>query len=177
MNTKKPLIVVRGHMTTIQGADGPVITQQMLNLVLLVNENLKDAHIILEPVVNMKYAKEHARLSNDVVYIGGTTLLWYKLKNILASTPNYVESYSTYIFKKCYKIMTTRHAVDFMIYEKLYKSGQKVTALYGPTELGTKCAVNMYQKYKLPKGKHEMLHIWETDSSAERANLVFEYEK
>lgn len=178
------LLVVRGHVTKdIQGASDVVDNTTLDSAIAIANQFPPVDVLVENRVVTEATAEEHCEDKRRTIYVGGTALLWYKLRNVL--TFNLTKKAATFRLKKPFshtlKINMGSGIDAFMVYENRDLEGAHVTVLFGLSARATKEAVKYYIQLSQENHKpDERLIIAKRiygDVSAQRSEALFMFDK
>lgn len=172
------LFVIRGHKTTdIVGVD-EVSCVDTAQAITHAAARYGPATVLAEVnQIRLQDAISHCRSKTyqNMVYIGGTALMMYKLRNIVRFSIN--KGVTTYCVKKFKRatISVGTGYVDFMIYKKRTKTGKNITVFFGASPTGTTIATMLDDQYEVLEGCSERLVIGKVGRS-DLSDLVVLYD-
>lgn len=179
MKEKKTLLVVRGHKTDdIQGVQDVICQNTLEALIPLIGAKPHVSMLIENSKISKSQAREHCKKRQNTIYVGGTALMWYRLRNTITHNLDYNTGAEQFDIKKPFKysITTLAHAVDFMIYEHRTKNRLSIVALYGATPYGTTAAVHNYLEMPPLCGTTRLL-IGTIHNSITDYSILFSFEE
>lgn len=175
---KTTLLVVRGHQTKdIQGVVS-VVGRYTLDAILPLIARHDPVNILLEDSqITKLQAKEHCKVKQSVIYVGGTAMLWYRLRNTIRHTIDTDNGCEQFNIVKPFKYSCKPVcAVEiFMIYEQVFKNKTLIAALYGASPYGTLAAVKTYIEMEPLRGTRRLL-IGKFAAPNAYSDLVFSFE-
>lgn len=162
---KDTLLVIRGHKTKdITGVKEVICSNTQDDIISLAKKYDQIDKLIESDRITFSFAKKHCanKQYKRIVYLGGTALMNWRLKNNVYCTVDMDTQKIEYTVKKPTKtvVKPTPLKADFMVYEKNMRNGISIVALFGASPVGTSVAVNMHIKSK-PFDGYERIRIGE----------------
>lgn len=140
------MLVVRGHQTSdILGVDSVVDRHTIDAIAPLINMHYPAKIYLEDAAITKQNAKDHNKHYRNVIYVGGTSLMWYRIRSVLTHKLEYSPYKETFSIRKPFRHDITLTDNNFIIYEKLYKDGSHIVCLYSASAIGTALAVKQYQ--------------------------------
>ena len=118
----------------------------------------RDVEVCLEcAVITRDQAKEHVKQNRTKIYIGGTALMWWRLRHDIQYSFDFYGSQTDEYKIKALGNHIIKDKNSYMVFEKRLRGGNKIIALYGSSPQTTEQAVKLWRSLPYTRADYRLI--------------------